>query len=100
MTEAKKISQGRDRSGEKKRIGLTSIKSCSSLWQRPGTWTPFLFFCEEKLANIRNVENMSLPFSPKILQPASNDFTTLMKLDQQDGISQVPPMGQSGDRVA
>ena len=54
----------------------------------------------KKLANIRNVENMSLPFSPKILQPASNDFTTLMKLDQQDGISQAPPMGQSGDRVA
>ena len=43
---------------------------------------------------------MSLPFLPKVLQPESNDLTTLMKLDRQDGISQAPPVGQPGGNVA
>ena len=43
---------------------------------------------------------MSLPFLPKVLQPESNDLTTLMKLDGQDGISQAPPVGQPGGNVA
>ena len=108
MTEAKKKKKKmktkkshKDATGAVRRNGSVSHRSSPAHRCGKDQVRGHLFvLCERKLANIRNIENMSLSFSPKMLQPASNDLTTLMKLDQQDGISQVPPVGQPGVIVA